>query len=174
MNIAIQGKNIEITEDLKDYAVNKLNKITRYFGNIQGVTIALGLERGRSIAEITLLASGKVVRSEEIGSDMYLAIDFAVEKLERQVRRYKERLTSRSQPNEVIRVMREETEAEEKKLRIVRTKIFLLRPMDEEEAIEEMELLGHDFFLFLHAATGNVGLIYKRANGDLGLILGEF
>ncbi len=174
MNINVQGKNIEITEDLKEYAVNKLNKMTRYFGNIQSVTITLGLERGRSTAEITLLASGKVVRSEELGSDMYLAIDFAIEKLEKQIRRYKERLSSRSQPNEVIRAIKEESAVKEKKSKVVKTKRFFLRLMDEDEAIEEMELLGHDFFLFLHASTGNIGLIYKRTEGDLGLILGEF
>lgn len=173
MNINIQGKNIEVTQDLKDYATTKASKMTRYFGNIQSINITLGLERGRSTAEITLMASGKVIRSEEKGSDMYIAIDFAVEKLEKQIRRYKERLKSRSQPNDFIRTINDEVYTEEIKPRVVKTKTFYLKPMHEEEAIEEMELLGHDFFLFLHVPSGNVGLIYRRNEGDLGLILGE-
>jgi len=176
MNITVKGKNIDLTDDLKEYGIKKINKLTRYFSNIQGVTLTLSLERGQSISEITLMASGKIIRSEERNTDMYSSIDSSVESIENQIRRYKERLTSRSHPNDIIRGMPEYTassEEEKEKPKIVKTKRFPLRPMDENEAIEQMELLGHDFFLFLHPQTGNVGLLYKRTDGNLGLILGE-
>ncbi|MBT9130298.1 MAG: Ribosome hibernation promotion factor [candidate division WS2 bacterium] len=176
MNITVKGKNIDLTDDLKEYGTKKINKLTRYFSNIQSVTLTLSLERGQSISEITLLASGKIIRSEERNTDMYSSIDLSVESIENQIRRYKERLTSRSHPNDIIRGISEfqaNPEEEREKPKIVKTKKFPLRPMDENEAIEQMELLGHSFFLFIHPQTGNIGLLYKRTDGDLGLILGE-
>lgn len=177
MNITVKGKNVDLTDDLKEYGIKKINKLTRYFSHIQSVALTLSLERGQSISEITLMASGKIIRSEERNTDMYTSIDMSVESIENQIRRYKERLTSRSHPNDIIRGMPEHSanskEEEKEKPKIVKTKSFPLKPMDENEAIEQMELLGHSFFLFLHPQTGNVGLLYKRTDGNLGLILGE-
>ncbi len=169
MRIIVKGKNLDITDALRDYVLKKVQRTDRYFNNIQDAVVTLQVERGRNTAEVTMQISGAIVRAEERGDDMYAAIDRMSEKLERQVKRHKEKLSRKGRALEDIPPYSPpQPEAQEN--RIVRTKRFALKPMSPEEAIDQMELLGHDFFVYLNSATNQVNVVYKRRDGQFGLI----
>lgn len=174
MNIVVQGRNIEVSEVMRDYVAKKLSKLERFFDRLMDATVNFTLERGRIKVESTLTASGVVIRGEAVGPDWRSALDEVVDKLERQVKKYKERLGRRGvlRKGAVAESGVEEKEEEALPLvdKIARVKEFALRPMSVEDAILQMELLGHSFFIFKDIDKDKVQVIYKREDGSYGLI----
>lgn len=187
VKIMTYGKNMDITPSLKEYAEEKVSKLQRYFEDESiEVQISLEVEKERHIVEVTAFVSGIILRGEEVTGDMYASIDGVIEKLERQIHKYKTRihrkLIERKQEykEEYMEERREEVlnnkidisegETDEYEPKIVRTKRFAMKPMDPKEAAMQMDLLGHDFFVFSNANTDEVNVVYKRNDGDFGLI----
>ncbi len=171
MNIIITGKNMEIGDVLRKYVEKKVKKLDRYLPTASEARVELALEGTKNtehsqVAQITLRSKGTILRSEERSSDIFASVDAALDKIHRQIIRYKEKRYRRGRGPEKEGAFLEEEEAP----RIVRTKRFPVRPIDEEEAIEQMELLGHDFFIFFNATTGQVNVLYRRRDGNYGLI----
>jgi putative sigma-54 modulation protein len=177
MQFQVKGRNLEVSDALRHYAEEKLGKLERQLTDPR-VELELAVERNPSIAdnnvaEATIWTSGPVLRAREASSDMHASIDQLVEKLERQVNRYRKRGRSRRRraarangpPSETIPVVRDEAEP-----LIVKTKQFAINPMSPEEAVLQLELIGHDFFVFRNAGSGEVNVVYRRRDGDFGLI----
>jgi len=173
MQLIIQGKNIEMTDRLQEYIEKKVGKLDRYLPTITEARMELSVEDARSakdrqVAQLTVRSKGTFLRSEERTADMFASIDATVDKMYRQIVRYKGKRYGRGRgPGEMPPV--EEFEEEEPP-RIVRTKRFQVAPMDEEEAIEQMELLGHDFFVFFNVDGNGMNVIYRRQDGNYGLL----
>lgn len=178
MQIIFSGKHLEVTQALKDYAQAKLNKLSRFFDHVQEVKVTESVLRNQHIVEVTLKADGTLIRAEERSQDMYSSIDLVIDKLERQLSRYKGRFVSRTReslsgmkPNEVTTpAAPTDKQGDEEQYTIVRTKRFAIKPMDPEEAAMEMELIGHDFYVFRNAENEEVNVIYRRRDGNYGLI----
>lgn len=174
MNVVVRGKNVEISEAMKNYVAKKLSKLERFFDRLMDATVNFTLERGRIKVESTLTASGIVIRGEAVGSDWRSALDEVMDKLERQVKRYKERLGKRGVLRKEVVVEFEEEGEKEPALppvdKVARVKEFVLRPMSIEDAILQMELLGHTFFIFKDLDKDKVQVVYKREDGNYGLI----
>ncbi|HAL61111.1 MAG TPA: ribosome-associated translation inhibitor RaiA [Chloroflexi bacterium] len=171
MNIIITGKNMEIGDVLRNYVEKKVTKLNRYLPTASEARVELAVEGTKDaehsqVAQITLRSNGTILRSEERSSDIFASVDAALDKIHRQIIRYKEKRYRRGRGPEKESPLLEEEETPH----IVRTKRFPVRPMDEEEAIEQMELLGHDFFVFFNASTGQVNVLYRRQDGNYGLI----
>lgn len=172
MKYNIRGDKMIVTEAIKDYAENKLGRLEKYFKD-DGVTAnVLTKVRGNSqIVEVTIPTSKFILRSEEENDDLYAAIDLVTDKLERQIRKNKTRLNRNIKDNvkdfNFDFDIKDEEEAKEK---VVKRKKIDTKPMDEEEAILEMELLGHNFFVYKDMDTNNTCVLYKRKDGDYGLI----
>ncbi|MDK2896304.1 MAG: putative sigma-54 modulation protein [Candidatus Atribacteria bacterium] len=176
MDVIVRGKNLEINDTMRDYVTQKLGKLERFFKKIMEALVQFQLQRGRVKVEVTLSASGIVIRGEELGPEWRTAFDKVMEKLERQVKRYKGKLESRGAiqrqevpPSEVSSVVENVVE-EEPEPQVVRVKEFVLRPMSVEDAIFQMELLGHSFFVFKDMDTEKVRVLYRRDDGNYGLI----
>lgn len=173
MNMNYAGKNVEVTDALREVTEKKLSKLDKYFQrNIEG-NVTFSTQKNLKTIEVTINLPGTIIRAEESSDDMYASIDRAVDVLERQIRKYKTRLQNRQQSAETIRfenVMPLPEEQEQDKPRLVRTKKFNLKPMTQEEAILQMELLRHNFFVFMEGDTGDVNVVYKRKDGNYGLI----
>ena len=172
MKYNIRGDKMVVTEAIRDYAEEKLGKLEKYFKDDEVTANVLTRVRGNSqIVEVTIPTSKFVLRSEEENEDLYAAIDLVSDKLERQIRKNKTRLNRNVKENikefNFDYVLDDEEEAKEK---IVRRKNIEMKPMDEEEAILEMELLGHSFFVYKDMDTNNTCVLYKRKDGDYGLI----
>lgn len=175
MQITVKGKNMPVTDSLQQYAEKKVEKLGKHFQNLKQAQVITSMQRNLHIVEVSLEGDGITLRGEERSSDMYASIDLVVEKLESQAKRFKGKLAGRAHPGappkEHIREQAdEETDAEKGIPKIVRTKRFPLKPMPPEEAAMQMELLNHDFFIFLNTDTDNVSVIYKRHDGNYGLI----
>lgn len=177
MRVTVKGKNMEVTDALQRYAEKKIAKLEKYFSEIKEAIVTQSVQRNWHIVEVMLEGDGIVLRGEERSDNMYASIDNVVEKLEKQIKRFKGKLYDRvheEPPKEVIKTVAEEEEAEifeeEEMPEIVRTKKFALKPMLPEEAALQMELLNHDFFVFLNADTNAISVIYKRKDGHYGLI----
>lgn len=181
MRINIVDKNGTISEVVRQHAEKKLRKLERYFRNLQSVEIEQTTERGQHVIELNVEGDGVFLRSEERCNDLYAAVDNAVDKLERQVKRFKTRIRRVHQrPGPVKEAVAElttglegeETEEEDTPYAplITRRKRFPMKPMSGEEAARQMELLGHDFFLFQNEETGQYNVLYRRRDGDYGLI----
>lgn len=173
MNIMVSGKNLDVTAGLRDHVEKKVGKIARYFNNPLEAQVTMQTERGRHIVEITMpAAAGLILRAEVASNDMYASVDQAVDKLERQIRKYKTRINrkARQQQAELLLGPDGPPEADEEDARVVKTKRFYLKPMDVEEAILQMNLLDHDFFVFRDAESHEVNVLYKRKDGNYGLI----
>lgn len=174
LQIALRGKNIELTDALREHVQKKLGKIARYFHEPPSAQVALSVEKGRHIIEVTMPINGMLLRGEEASEDMYASVDGVVEKLERQIRKFKTRINRRARKgSDRSPVLVEDGEPgfeEENGPRVVRTKRFALKPMDVEEAVLQMNLLGHDFFVFSNSTTNLVNVIYRRRDGNYGLI----
>ena len=171
MKFKITGKNLEVSDSLRDAVTDKLGKLDKYFSPDTRVIVTLSLEKGRQKVEVTIPVKGSIIRSEQISSDMYVSIDLAEEVLERQIRKYKSKIVSRNQSaGDLGRAFLEEESDEEGTIRIVRTKRFDIKPMYAEDACIQMDLLGHSFFVFNNAETGEVNVVYKRKDGSFGLI----
>lgn len=175
MRITVKGKNMEVTEALEQYAEKKVEKLGKYFHNIKEAVVTQSTQRNWHIVEVTLEGDGILIRGEERTDNMYASIDQVVEKLEKQVKRYKSKLIERVHPEEppkesaAAETLQEEAEPEAHP-KIVRTKSFPLKPMSPDEAAMQMELLNHDFYVFINSETELVSVIYKRRDGDYGLI----
>lgn len=175
VRIVVKGKNIDVTPALREYAEKRVNKLSRFFQNREDVQVdvVLSVERDMQIAEITYHLGGLFMRGESSSNDMYASIDEASDRISRQVRKYKDRI--RSVTNDSLRFQVPDNGAipsvdEEEAPEIVRTKRFAIKPMDIDEAVMQMELLGHDFFVFANAQTEEVNVLYKRKDGRYGLI----
>lgn len=180
MKFEIRGKNIEVTEALKDYTTKRLSKLEKYLDDVKGVQVALSVEGDRHKVEVTIPLNGIILRGEEAASDMYSSIDIVEEKLEKQIEKYKTKLYKHHRGAGFKRALTEEIQKElnkngaVEKFKIVRTKRFALKPMDEEEAIMQMNLLGHSFFVFFNAESDEVNVVYRRRDGNFGLIEPDF
>ncbi len=184
MNFIISGKNIEVTPGLKDAIEQKLGKLERYFTPETEIIVTLSVEKERQKIEVTIPVKGSIVRSEQTSNDMYVSIDLVEEVIERQLRKYKNKLVAKSQGHPTASSTgnsfrkeffdSDEAPAEDDEIRIVRTKKFGIKPMYPEDACIQMELLGHNFFVFSNAETEEVNVVYKRKDGSFGLIEPEF
>ncbi|OUM88788.1 MAG: ribosomal subunit interface protein [Bacillus thermozeamaize] len=177
MRYIVRGDNVEVTPALQEYAEKKLSRLEKYFDDIpddQMAQVTMRIVRNQHVVEVTVPVPNLLLRAEVRHQDMYAAIDLAADKLERQVRKYKTRVNRKARqvaavPSTAL-FSRGEEEQESQPYEIVRTKRFNLKPMDVEEAILQMDLLGHDFFVFSNAETGQVSVVYKRDDGKYGLI----
>jgi putative sigma-54 modulation protein len=175
MKTNIFGKNISVTDSLRETVEKKLSKLDKYFYKDVEVKVVLSVEKLRQIIEITVPFAGTVIRAEEVTDDMYSAIDSAVDALDRQIRKHKTKLQSRKHNQETIRFENiEPLDIEEDELKIVKTKRFAMKPMSVEEAALQMDLVNHNFYVFLNADTEEVNVVYKRKDNNVGLIEPEF
>lgn len=187
MELHITGKNVEITDWLQQYVEKKVGRLDRYLPDIQEARVELTTQNSRragdrQVAQVTLRSNGSILRAEERSDDMFASIDAVVDKINRQVKRYKDK-RQRGRGRELERAEQMQSAAEEMESmaaeegvtsgRIVRTKRFPISPMGPEEAAEQMELLGHDFFVFFNVDDNRVNVIYRRADGDFGLLQPE-
>lgn len=179
MKIVIKGKHIEVTDAIRNYLEKRLSKIERYLDHILEVIVTFSVEKNRHIVEITLQANRALIRAEEETDDMYTSIDKAVDKLERQIKKYKEKFYQKSYSNTDRKDLGYEEvtlgdDQPTKIAKIVKTKKFAIKPMSVEEATMQMDLLGHNFFVFANDITNKVNVVYKRRDGNFGLIEPEF
>ena len=177
MNFIISGKNIEVTPGLKSCIEQKLGKLERYFTPETEIIVTLSVEKERQKIEVTIPVKGHIIRSEQSSNDMYVSIDLVEEVIERQLRKYKNKLVARNQEGSNFKqefFESEDTSSEDDEIKIIRTKRFGIKPMFPEDACIQMDLLGHDFYVFFNAETEEVNVVYKRKNGTFGLIEPEF
>ena len=170
MNFIISGKNIEVTSGLKDAIEQKLGKLERYFTPETEITVTLSVEKGRQKIEVTIPVKGSIVRSEQTSSDMYVSIDLVEEVIERQLRKYKNKLVAKHQEGGNFQKEFMEKETEDQEVKIIRSKRFDIKPMYPEDACVQMELLGHNFFAFVNAETDEINVVYKRKGGTYGIL----
>ena len=171
MNLVISGKNIDITEGLRSAVEEKIGKLERYFTDTTEVHVTLSTEKERQKIEVTIPMKGNMVRAEETSKDMYVSIDLVEEVIERQLRKYKTKIVeSKQSAAEFSKMYIDNDYDDEPEIKIVRSKKFGIKPMDPEEACIQMELLGHNFYVFSNSETDEVNVVYKRKNGTYGLI----
>ena len=171
MRIIITGKGMDVSEYLKETVNKKVSKLSRYFWKDTEAHVTMSVEKARQIVEVTIPFDGVVLRGEEATTDMYASIDRVVDKIEKQIHKHRTALRKRLHESAFDQDAYEQYELEEEALpKIVRTKRFVVKPMDINEAQMQMELLGHQFFVFRNAMTNEVNVIYKRKDGDIGLI----
>lgn len=182
MKYEIHGENIEMTEAINDYIVSKIGKIERYFDKGEDIDLAvmhanIEVHKKESKLEVTIPLKNVTLRAEETKDDLYAAIDAVVGKLERQVRKYKTRInrdTKRKKDDSLFQEdllqFNDDNEEEEDHIEIVKSKHFNLKPMDEIEAVLQMDMLNHDFFVFTDSETEGTSIVYKRKDGKYGLI----
>lgn len=177
MKFIIIGKNIDVTPGLREAVESKLGKLERYFTPNTEIHVTLSVQKGHQKIEVTIPVKGGMVRSEQESSDMYVSIDLVEEVIERQLRKYKNKLVAREQEggNFKQEFFEEDDKIEDTgEIKIVRTKKFGFKPMYPEDACVQMELLGHDFYVFCNAESDEVNVVYRRKNGTFGLIEPEF
>jgi putative sigma-54 modulation protein len=181
MELSIKGRNVDVTDRLNDYVEKKIGKLDRYLPTISEAWVELSTEgaraaQDRQVCQVTVRANGTILRAEERSDDMFTSIDAVLDKMYRQIARYKGKRKNRWRGSAVamepLPLEAEETYDEEIS-NIVRTKRFRMTPMGPDEAVEQMELLGHDFFVFYNADEGQVNVIYRRKDGDYGLLQPE-
>ena len=171
MKIIIRGSNIEVTQGLREKVEEKLSKLERYFTAETEVHVTLSVEKERQKIEVTIPIRDNIIRCEEVSNDMYVSIDLAEEIIERQLRKYRKKLIEKHQSAGNFQPEFIETESDhDEEIRIIRTKHFDMKPMYPEDACLQMELLGHNFFVFFNAETEAVNVVYKRKGNTYGLI----
>lgn len=173
MKFIIIGKNIDVTDGLREAVEGKLGKLERYFTPETEIHVTLSVQRERQKIEVTIPVKGDIIRSEQESNDMYVSIDLVEEIIERQLRKYKNKLIARHQEGGNFKhefYEGEDIAEDENEIRIVRTKKFGFKPMYPEDACVQMELLGHDFYVFCNAETEEVNVVYKRKGNTYGLI----
>lgn len=172
MKITYTGKNIEISDALREMAEKKLAKLDRYFPSDTEAQVTMSVEKNRHIIEVTIAYAGGIIRGEEESGDMYAGIDNVVARLEKQIRHHRTKLEKtlryEDEPNEY-----DYEDEDDGEPRIVRVKRFSMKPMSIEEAALQMELLGHSFFVFTNDETEEMNVIYRRKDGNYGLIEAE-
>ncbi len=172
MQVTIYGKNIHVSNYLKELTIKKLGKLEKYFYDETVVQVTLSVEKTRHIVEITIPFAGMMLRAEEVTGDMYASIDNVVDKIERQIMKHRTRLekslhkTVFKEASDIDQIEAEQDED----AKIVKKKSFDFKPMSIEEAILQLELIDHNFFVFTNAETNSVNVLYKRKDGELGLI----
>ncbi len=175
MRYIITGRNIDVTEGLRAAVQEKIGKLERYFTEDTEVHVTLSVEKERQKIEVTIPVKGNIIRSEQVSSDMYVSIDLVEEIIERQLKKYKNKIVDRKQAVEVFTPEYIDKDYDEDdNIQIIRTKKFGIKPMDPEEACIQMELLGHNFYVFSNSETGEVNVVYKRKGNTYGLIEPEF
>ncbi len=184
MQVTVTGRNVDLTPALKDYLVDKLQRSQKHFDHVLVATALLTVAKNPSVAqnqtaEITIKLNGSVIRGEESTENMYASIDLVADKIERQLRKYKTRYyhkgTKTKNRNGAVELSELDYDIGQSKdenhlPKIVRSKRFTLKPMPAEEACKQMDLLGHDFFMFINSDTSQVNTIYHRRDGNYGLI----
>lgn len=171
MRFIITGRNIDVTEGLKSAVEEKLGKLDRFFAPETEVNVTLSVEKERQKIEVTIPVKGNIIRSEQVSSDMYVSIDLVEEVIERQLKKYKNKIVSKQQNAAAFaQEFVEKDYDDEDEVKIIRTKRFGIKPMDPEEACVQMELLGHNFYVFFNAQTEEVNVVYKRKGNTYGLI----
>jgi putative sigma-54 modulation protein len=185
MDVSIRGRNITVTDRLNEYVTKKAARLDRYLPTIDEAHMELSVEKTRSsqdrqVAQLTVRNRGAILRAEERDQDIFAAIDAVIDKMQRRISRYKERTYQRGERAagekpvmpDVDKPL-DESDSEAALGTIVRTKRFSISPMSAEEALEQMELLGHDFFVFFNADTESINVLYRRKDGDYGLLQPE-
>lgn len=173
MNINVRGKNVEVTPALRNYVEKRVGKLERFFDGLRDAEVKLEIKKSRHKVEVTIPLNGMILRGEEATADMYASIDLVVEKLEKQIERYKGKLQikkSKSASDAKTPEISQDDKKEEDRFKIVKTKRFAIKPMSVEEAVMQMNLLGHSFFVFMNAETEQVNVVYVRKDGNYGLI----
>ena len=173
MNLVIRGKNIEVPEKSREYIAKKVSKFGRHLSNITETKVEISEERFRSqenhyVVEMTLDCRGTFLRGEERGADIFSAVDAAADMMTRQISRYKERLQGRKR--RLVASKGELVADQQQEATLLRIKHFPVKAMSPDEAMEQMELLGHDFFVFFDDASGQFNVLYRRKGGTYGLI----
>lgn len=177
----VRGENVEVTDAIRAYVEDKISKLNKYLNDGHEVTAYVNLKvytEKRAKVEVTIPAKNITLRAEHTSEDMYASIDFVEDKLERQIRKYKTRTNRRSKTNvptskvfvDDFAPLPADQEVEDAGIKVVRTKHVALKPMDAEEAILQMEMLGHDFFVFTDADTDGTNVVYRREDGRFGVI----
>lgn len=177
MRYIISGKNIDVTEGLKAAVYEKIGKLERYFTPDTEIHVTMNVEKERQKIEVTIPMKGSMVRAEQTSNDMYVSIDLVEEIIERQLRKYKNKIIEQKQAavNLNQAFMDDDDDFDEDDaIKIIRTKKFAIKPMDPEEACVQMELLGHNFFVYRNAETDEVNVVYKRKGNTYGLIEPEY
>lgn len=175
MNFIITGRNIEVTDGLRAAVEEKIGKLEKYFTPNVDVYVTLSVQKDHQKIEVTIPVKGNIIRSEQTSSDMYVSIDLVEEIIERQLKKYKTKLTAQQQNAPAFtQAYIDEDYEDTNKIKIVRSKRFGIKPMDPEEACIQMELLGHTFYVFSNSQTDEVNVVYKRKDGTYGLIEPEF
>ena len=174
MNIIIRGKHIELTDALKDYVTKRVGKLEKFSDEFTDVQVTLLVERDRHRVEVTAPIHGIILRGEEETEDMYSSIDMVVEKIERQIDKYRTRLNRRMRTKVLKDHDAKQPVNEEPLEEVVRNKKFPVKPMSVEEAIMQMNLIGHNFFVFTNSETQEMNVVYIRNNGDYGLLQPQF
>lgn len=176
MELNIVGRNVEVTEALRKYVQKKIGKLDRYLPSITDGKVELSKQTAKSasdrhIVQVTLRSNGTILRAEERNADIFASIDAVVDKMQRQIDRFKgKRYRSRARPKGQAVAAPAPEEEEEPESPIARRKRFVVHPMSEDEAIEQMELLGHDFFVFYNSRTEELNVLYRRNEGNYGIL----
>lgn len=171
MKFVIVGRNIEVTEGLREAVKDKIGKLEKYFNPNTEAHVTLSVEKDRQKIEVTIPVKGNIIRSEQVSNDMYISIDLVEEVIERQLKKYKNKLVDKHQSGgDFSQAFIENDFLDEEEVKIVRTKKFDIKPMYPEDACIQMELLGHNFFVFINAETDQVNVVYKRKGDTYGLI----
>jgi putative sigma-54 modulation protein len=181
MELTVKGKNVEVTDRLQDYVEKKIGKLDRYLPSISEIWVELSTEgaraaQDRQVCQVTVRSNGTILRAEERSEDMFTSIDAVLDKMYRQIARYKGKRKNRwrgAAPEPEPLPLEYEEEFDEESSRIVRFKRFAMTPMNPDEAVEQMELLGHDFFVFYHADEGQINVLYRRKDGNYGVLQPE-
>jgi putative sigma-54 modulation protein len=168
MNIIVNGRHLDITLALRGYAETKIGKFEKYLAHISEAVVTLSVEKYRHKAEVLIKVNGTLIQAEAITGEIYSAIDEVVEKLEKQVIRYKEKHKSFRKADKKVSEMPELPAIHEG--RIIKHKRFDMKPMAPEEAVDQMELLDKDFFVFVNEITGDINVVYRRSDENFGLI----
>ena len=171
MRFTIRGKNIEVTEGLRSAVTEKLGKLEKYFTPETEIIVTLSVEKDRQKIEVTIPVKGNIIRSEQVSNDMYVSIDLVEEVIERQLRKYKNKIVDKQQESTNFqKAYLDKDYEEDEEVKIIRTKKFGIKPMYPEDACVQMELLGHNFYVFRNAETEEVNVVYKRKGNTYGLI----
>lgn len=171
MKFVIVGKNIEVTPGLKTAVEEKIGKLERYFNPETEIHVTLSVEKERQKIEVTIPVKGSIIRSEQVSNDMYVSIDLVEEIIERQIKKYKNKLVDQKQSAGFFKQeFIEKDYMDDEEVKIIRTKRFDIKPMYPEDACVQMELLGHNFFVFVNAESNQVNVVYKRKGNTYGLI----
>ena len=174
MRITITGRNIELTSGIKEAVEDKLSKLEKYFKPDTDVLVTLSVEKDRQKIEVTIPTKGHTIRAEEVSNDMYVSIDLVEETIERQLIKYRTKIVSKklnAAANFKAEYLEEQMDDDdEEEIKIVRSKRYDLKPMYPEDACIQMELLGHDFFVFVNAENDETCVVYKRKGNTYGII----